>query len=209
MPSLDKILAVGASVEGRPGAPTRNAGVRRRPIGRIIVESGCTSSVAELEDNSAPALLASALPPGRGHIRPSWTACQAPNLSKLQFLSSRPSTRRSSTARRLQRLVRAWICCAPRTSPRRTATARSRKRRCRGSDLCLPSLRLPTSPSLRNSSSTPSRSTAIGAGRARRWSLQFRPDDLSLLSTPASRGELLSLGGPELEWPSLLPGPAG
>ena len=64
--SLDKILAVGASVEGRPGVPTRRAGARCHPTRGVFVESGCTQSVAELEEKSAPTRLAASLPPGRG-----------------------------------------------------------------------------------------------------------------------------------------------
>ena len=59
-------MAVGASVEGRPGVPTRRAGARCHPASRVLVESGCTQSVAELEEKSAPTRLASSLPPGRG-----------------------------------------------------------------------------------------------------------------------------------------------
>ena len=84
--SLDKILAVGASVEGRPGVPTRRAGARCHPTRGIFVESGCTQSVTELDEKSAPSRLASSLPPGRG---PAPTRMD--HLSATNFVQTRVS----------------------------------------------------------------------------------------------------------------------
>src|SRR4051812_4384438 len=63
--SLDKIMAVGASAKvGRASPPGGQA--HGASIGGFFVESGCTSSVAELAEKSALALPASGLSPGRG-----------------------------------------------------------------------------------------------------------------------------------------------
>src|SRR3954464_475053 len=79
-------MAVGASAKvGRASPPGGQA--HGASIGGFFVESGCTSSVAELAEKSALALPASGLSPGRGSYptfmdRPSGTNfVQTPMLS--------------------------------------------------------------------------------------------------------------------------------
>src|SRR4051794_35328121 len=82
-------MAVGASAKvGRASPPGGQA--HGASIGGFFVESGCTSSVAELAEKSALALPASGLSPGRGSYptfmdRPSGTNfVQTPNLIKAE-----------------------------------------------------------------------------------------------------------------------------
>ncbi len=85
--SLDKILAVRAPVEGRPGVPTRRAGARCHSIERLFVESGRRESVAEPEEKSASTLPASGLPPGRRPYPTLMDRLSATKLSKLERFS--------------------------------------------------------------------------------------------------------------------------
>src|SRR3954447_9857180 len=91
-------MAVGASAKvGRASPPGGQA--HGASVGGFFVESGCTSSVAELAEKSALALPASGLSPGRGSYptfmdRPSGTNfVQTPIAKHVSISSTRFSLR--------------------------------------------------------------------------------------------------------------------